>query len=399
MLEDGTTPAQQHTASQQHTKHSTMKLAAATLLALSTNAAAHSNLIYPKSRNAIDSNDPRWLGGKGSPDIWQPQLGAFHGQACACRNGSSVCDIGQTCLWMSVGCSLGCAACDGGTAGGTNPNTKDRCGTDTKKGLKPWTHNSPYARTMNRNCTVENGCVGTARDGGKWNPWRAPGAAPSWDPCGRAGGGPVVTGGKGDYTKTKYAQLGMLGSKLPKQPSGAVWKAGSVVETLWSIRANHGGGYQYRLCPLGSALTEECFKKTPMEFAGNSSMMMSNGKMLPLESRFTTEGTTPAGSTWQMNPIPMVHDYFNGPDYKHGPNKGGFPFPPPCDDPYAAQAKAGKLGLSQGLCTGEWITNITIYDKLRVPKVPAGKYVLGFRYDCESSAQVWQQCADLTITA
>ena len=32
-----------------------------------------------------------------------------------------------------------------------------------------------------------------------------------------------------------------------------VWKAGSVVETIWNVRANHGGGYQYRLCPLQAA--------------------------------------------------------------------------------------------------------------------------------------------------
>lgn len=363
------------------------------LLALASTGAAHSNLIYPRSRNAIDSNDPRWEHGLSSPDIWQSQLGNESGQACACRNRTgSVCDIGQTCLWMSVGCSLGCTTCDGGAAGGTNPNAKDRCGTATKKGLKPWTNNDPRGRTFNRNCTGT--CIGTGRDGGKWNPWRSPGTAPSWDPCGRAGGGPNVTAGKGDYVNTAFAKLGQLGSTLPKQPSGAVWKAGSVVETLWSIRANHGGGYQYRLCPLKDTLTEECFKKMPMEFAGDSSMMMSDGNMLPLKSVFVSEGTTPAGSTWQMNPIPMVHDYFTN---SSAANHGGFPFPPACNDPAADLAAAGKLGLRQGLCTGEWINNITIYDQLHVPTVPAGEYVLGFRYDCESSAQVWQQCADIRI--
>ena len=85
---------------------------------------AHSNLIYPMPRNAIDRLDPRWQGGEGSPDIWQPNLGNKSGQACACVNGSDVCNIGQTCLWMSVGCSLGCTECDGGQDGhgGTNPN-------------------------------------------------------------------------------------------------------------------------------------------------------------------------------------------------------------------------------------------------------------------------------------
>ena len=36
-------------------------------------------------------------------------------------------------------------------------------------------------------------------------------------------------------------------------------------------------------------------------------------------------------------------------------------------------------------------------DVVRVPKLPAGKYVVGFRYDCDSTAQVWSNCADITI--
>ena len=60
-----------------------------------------------------------------------------------------------------------------------------------------------------------------------------------WDPCGRASGSFQATGGHGEFTNTKYAKLGDMGSKLPKFPSGAVWKTGSVVETIWSLRANH----------------------------------------------------------------------------------------------------------------------------------------------------------------
>eukprot|EP00729_Bicosta_minor_P016377 gene16377-3110_t len=89
--------------------------------------AAHSNLIYPKPRNAIDSSLPPWRNGK-SPTKWEP-----HGDnPCACRNGTELCEVGQTCLWMSIGCSIGCKACDGGSNGGTNPNTKDRCGSGAK---------------------------------------------------------------------------------------------------------------------------------------------------------------------------------------------------------------------------------------------------------------------------
>ena len=388
------------------------------LLALLSTAAAHSNLIVPRPRNAIDTLDPRWEGGK-SPDVWQPNLGQHPehclvspvlcktkpfakkqfiyrlvcaavlplgpilGAACACRNGSEVCNSGQTCLWMSVGCSIGCKECDGGTINktsvGTNPNSIDRCGSGKKA-----TINDPLHRTFNRNCT--GSCLGSDKDWTKFNPWRAPGSAPVYDPCGRAGGGPHPTGGKGEYVTTKYAKLGDVGSQLPKMPSGAVWKVGSVVETLWSIRANHGGGWQFRLCPLGPELTEACFQETPMPFAGNSKMMMSNGTMLSLNSTFVSDGTLPLGGTWQMLPIPMTR---GGPDLR----QMGYQFPPPCYDP------TPPLVLGQGICSGEWISNITMYDQLQVPAhLKAGEYVLGFRWDCESSAQVWQACADVTIT-
>ena len=218
-----------------------------------------SNLIHPKPRNAVDSNLPQWHGGL-SPDKWQP----YGDNPCACRNGSDVCDVGQTCLWMSVGCSIGCKTCDGGTIDGksvgTNPNALDRC----EGGAKP-TNNDPLHRTFNRNCTGD--CIGTRDDFTRYNPWRAPGSAPVYDSCGRAGGGPHPTGGHGEYINTSNAQFGDMGSNLPYLDSGVVWEAGSTVETMWSVRANHGGGFQYRLCPVGSALTEECFQKTPMPFA------------------------------------------------------------------------------------------------------------------------------------
>ena len=128
-------------------------IAMLSVAALASTAAGHSSLISPMPRNAIDRNDPRWEHGMSSPDIWQPGLGNHTGQACACVNGTSPCDIGQTCLWMSVGCSLGCAECDGGQNGhgGTNPNARDRC----NSGKQPWLVNNPLHRTFNRECTVQ----------------------------------------------------------------------------------------------------------------------------------------------------------------------------------------------------------------------------------------------------
>jgi len=357
-----------------------------TLSLLAATAYAHSNLIYPIPRNAIDRFDPPWAGGKAPPGpaTW----GDKHNddkRACACANGTDICDIGQTCLWMGVGCSIGCKECDGGIINGkpvgANPNNIDRCGSGMNA-----TINDPMLRTTNRECVGD--CIGTDKDWTKFNPWRAPGSAPVFDACGMASGSTHPTPGEGYYVETKYAKIGDLGSQLPKQPSGAVWKAGSVVESRWSIRANHGGGWQFRLCKLGEDLTEECFQNTPMPFAGNSRMMMSNGTMLDLNSTFVSEGTLPAGSTWQMLPIPMTRgvsdDRFEPPSYQ---------FAPPCYDPTPPEV------LGQGICSGEWISNITMYDQLQVPEhLEPGEYVLGFRWDCEFSAQVWSACADITIT-
>jgi hypothetical protein len=208
-----------------------------------------------------------------------------------------------------------------------------------------------------------------------------------------------MTGGHGEFTNTTYAKVGDLGSQLPYFNSGVTWKAGEVVTTMWSLRANHGGGYQYRLCKLEDDLTEECFQKTPVAFADDSSLMLSNGTMMKLKSTFVREGTLPLNSTWQMNPIPgyvIEHGTASSPGWKYCDKPGPQCrwFAPPCEDEYALHPQ----NLGQGLCSGEWLTNVTFYDRLRVPKnLSPGKYVLGFRWDCESSAQIWQSCSDITI--
>jgi len=353
-------------------------------------AAAHNSLITPKPRNAIDSELPEWSGGK-APYVWLPggggrgppgTPGSFY--PCACRNGTEPCAVAQTCLWFSVGCTIGCSECDGGSEGGANPNFKDRCGSNMTATL-----NHPKYRTLNRHVAA-----GSAEDWTRWNPWRSPGNAPTYDACGMAGGAPQPTPCHGEFTNTSYAKFGDLGSKvLPKYPTGTVWAAGSVVTTMQSIRANHGGGYQYRLCPADAELTEACFQKTPMPFGGDSSLMLSNGTMVDVTSTFVSVGTTPAGSTWQMLPIPDTH-------IVHPPRVSteAWGFAPPCYEPRYPDEPLGFL--QEARCSGQWITNITIYDKLLVPEhLPPGEYVLGLRWDCETSAQVWQSCADITITA
>ena len=108
---------------------------------------------------------------------------------CACVNDTqATCEAAQTCLWFSVGCTIGCAECDGGSKGGSNPNRADRCG----RGMKA-TNNDPAFRTINRDVEAFS-----AEDWTRFNPWRAPGSAPVFDACGRAGGAPGPTPGHGE---------------------------------------------------------------------------------------------------------------------------------------------------------------------------------------------------------
>lgn len=51
-----------------------------------------------------------------------------------------------------------------------------------------------------------------------------------------------------------------------------------------------------------------------------------------------------------------------------------------------------------GACSSDWVVG-TIQDKVVIPKnLSPGDYVLGWRWDCEETAQIWQNCADVVIT-
>jgi len=115
--------------------------------------------------------------------------------------------------------------------------------------------------------------------------------------------------GEAVFADNEFAKMGDLGSQtLPRAPSGTVWTAGSHVEVSWGIRFNHGGGYQYRLCPAKETpLTEECFMRTPLEFVRTKqTLQWNNGTRYPIEGVFVDTGTMPPGSTWAMNPIPRI---------------------------------------------------------------------------------------------
>ncbi len=357
--------------------------------------AGHGALITPPSRNAVDRFLPAFTGGKA------PLCSCNCGDtANGCVEGTRASGGGQPCLWFSQGCSIGCTSC---TGIGSHTNTS-LCKAPATQATLP-----RYAWTMNRGAAE-----GSPNDTYRFNPWRAPGSAPVFDACGMAGGTSPEHAGAGEavFAKTQFAEQGDLGSiVLPPAPSGTIWTTGSTVEVSWAIRFNHGGGYQYRLCPASEAPTEECFQKAPLEFVRHAQLLeWNNGTRYPINGTFVDQGTVPAGSTWAMNPIPRI-DFdsrssgqpagFKGCDLVKGeptgPNCRQFDPPCPWDDGWFAQPPRKAADDVLGACSGDWTAG-RIVDQVVVPKdLPPGDYVLGWRWDCEETSQVWSNCADVTI--
>lgn len=249
----------------------------------------------------------------------------------------------------------------------------------------------------------------------KYNPWRSPGHAPVADACGVYAGsqdGEYVIGGE---------KPGMPGSQLPST-EGVEWEVGSKQEVSWSIYANHGGGYSYRLCPKSDELTEECFQRQPLQFVGNQSWIQfgddeKNRTAIPAVR--VSVGTYPVGSQWTRNPIPACKGAAGGAPggAKHVPlwnDCRQAQFDPPLKDVVSPNAKwaphPGLYGFGVGAWTSQtnpeefefWAErfNFNIIDLVQIPAdLPPGDYVLGYRWDVEQTPQVWSNCADVTITS
>jgi len=362
--------------------------AAGLILLQAALAHGHGAMVSPLARNAIDRSLP-W-------DVRAPR------QPCTCANttaGSASahseegCDNAQACYWYQQGCSIGCPTCDS-----VNGRQQvDLCGLG-----KEATINDPKLRTVNRKAMA-----GSIYDIYKHNPWRAPGSAPTIDACGLAGGTPWVENVAewGEYVNTTFASHGDKGSHLPEVPTSVTWRLGGTAEVTWQITANHGGGYQYRLCPASEELTEECFMKNPLEFdPAMQALQWNNGTRHPIKGTFVTDGVIPEGSMWAMNPIPPR---CLGGGCRSGAGCTPCPGTPgsdctTCDNtPEPSFAPPCQEGSQPGICSGNqpspWGA-VAVVDTVKIPQhLPSGKYVLGWRMDCEATAQVWSNCADIQI--
>jgi hypothetical protein len=141
----------------------------------------------------------------------------------------------------------------------------------------------------------------------KLTPWHAPGIAPVYSPCGLTAGGYTTYSENGDVPPPGF-EPGFDGLGLPSVGKPQMWPAGSKQEVWWSIAANHGGGYSYRLCPKSKPLTEECFQGQVLKFASNDTWIVygdfNSTNRTRIQANRTTEGTHPSGSQWTKVPIP-----------------------------------------------------------------------------------------------
>lgn len=264
----------------------------------------------------------------------------------------------------------------------------------------------------------------TLTNAGPWDrsPWRAPGSAPVYGSgCGVAGGGPLAFANGG--TAPKGYQQGSDGLNAPEHEP-TVWQLGASVEVAWAISANHGGGYSYRLCKKSDGVSEECFQRTPLRFEGETSYIIDNQGNIINSFPMTkvTQGTTPSGSEWARDPIPgckVCDDAIAECGQPLDPvplneTGGGY------SDPWNAQVTCYGMccgagsSKAHGACPdgtefypavsghsgfGKDVPDWSIMDRVVIPEdLEEGDYLISWRWDCEESTQVWQNCADVHLT-
>jgi len=397
------------------------------LLLYPETAVAHSALTIPRPRQAVDADEKPWGGQVPGIIPFEPWCAHPSRSAAGHDHRNLTGSNGEACFWFSNGCAIGCDACDGSTRGPiptfecVDGQTPDSCDVRPTPGPHPIQFGpqapicGPHApapvapgKSMNATiCDPKQRTVNTAAKCGNpedyffYSPWRAPGFAPVIDSCGVAGGripGQGPGGFGAEYAKTKHAKVGDLGSKVLKPlPTGVEWAVGLEYEVAWTLQANHGGGYSYRLCPASSNLDEDCFNSHPLTMVGQSALRWGGvgGHTIYFDPVTVTEGTK-AGVMWRRNPVPRAWKTKQG-KWGQGSNQlqTGMGFEPYCED------QGMDTTGTQRSCTGEaGPYNLEIVDKVLIPKeLPLGEWVLNWRMDQEESNQIWQSCADINITS
>lgn len=330
---------------------------------LAVKARSHAAMTIPMPRNNVKQE--------------QPSADNGYGGGC----------LGNSCQWWSAGCHIGCDACSMTHAGSLIPSYPSDNGCD-----------NPMEPTLDHSLRTYNVYdQSTYGDWSYWNPWRAPGFAPLASSCGAAGAYgdyPDDTGGGNPVDG--YPVL-TWGTWLP-ETNPSRWYAGDVVEVAWQIRANHGGGYQYRVCPKWHDLGEDCFQAHVLPFVSDKTVIRyldgSRGDF-QIDAMDATEGTWPEGSAWRRNPIPNCIIGVEGPDH---PEEPGFAFGDYTSHANCPEGCTFEPAWDEGCGSNSWAGQLPfqIVDYVQLPMTP-GDYVLSWRWDCEQTSQVWANCADITI--
>lgn len=230
------------------------------------------------------------------------------------------------------------------------------------------------------------------------NPWRAPGFAHIDSPCGVAGGNLNGCSGDGRCPGGGYSH-GPKAEEFDFKHEIKItnWTRGSIVEAAWGIKANHGGGYSYRLCKVPReegvfGITEECFQQTPLAFFGNTHWVQygeDKSTRVEFPANRVNVGTWPKGSQWTKDPIPACNGASGGFFLPTSDCPNGTQFPPPQPSLY---------GFGGNIRQTVKPFQFSIIDKLVIPKtLEPGNYVLSFRWDCEQTPQVWNTCASIFL--
>eukprot|EP00929_Paragymnodinium_shiwhaense_P090302 TRINITY_DN50455_c0_g1_i1.p1 TRINITY_DN50455_c0_g1~~TRINITY_DN50455_c0_g1_i1.p1 ORF type:complete len:515 (+),score=73.64 TRINITY_DN50455_c0_g1_i1:95-1546(+) len=273
------------------------------------------------------------------------------------------------------------------------------------------TLNDAWIRSVNIN--VSSGALDWTRQ----HPWRAPGMAPVLGSgCGSAGGGPTLYANGGN--PPNGAAQGTDGLTLPKQTS-VVWPRGSVQDVGMAAAANHAGGYSYRLCKnVAGQVSESCFQQTQLRFAEDSQYIVyADGRWSKIPLVKVSNGTYPEGSEWARFPVPSclqcnpaeacgaLLEPISGGDQGNAWN-----LQVNCN----AACAGSTISKAGGSCPGgtqfeepmeklsgfgKSLWDWSVVDRVEVPSdLEPGEYLLSWRWDCEQSDQVFQNCADVRVT-
>ena len=209
----------------------------------------------------------------------------------------------ESVYWYQVGCMIGCECSGGGKEDYPSPESV-RC-TDPA----PPTNTDRDALTYNAYGSSPRG------DWNRYMPWRAPGTSRPIDSCG------IASGFKPDaavqyphqFSEASGIRQGQRGTDLPPGPI-TQWEAGSIVDLSFYLVVNHGGGYQYRVCPKQNkdeddtdTVDEACFERNPLVFADDHHTVFHGDRTIEIPATDVTDGVVPEGYAWRMIPLPACN--------------------------------------------------------------------------------------------